>query len=177
MSRIANRNSIKRKGDDHPHSMRIVPKRLELASYLEDIWQRYFSDVQRPNEIYIGYCFPWKTRLGLIRLALDNSHSFIGINSLLQLANVPESVLITTIAHELVHYAHGFGSPLPRAQQHPHANGIVEKELEARSLGPLLQECNEWLDHHWYPFYEEQKARGRVRLLSALYTARRQTVL
>jgi len=65
-------------------------------------------------------------------MTVDNKISFIGINALLQHAQVPEYVLITTIAHELTHYAHGFGSPLPRCYEHPHANNVVERELERR---------------------------------------------
>src|SRR5215475_686508 len=90
-----------------------------LSSYLDMIWEQYFADIPRANEVQIGYCYPWKTRLGLIRLSLDQKTSFIGINALLQLQQVPEYVLITTIAHELTHYAHGFGSPLPRLWKHP----------------------------------------------------------
>ncbi len=85
-----------------------------VDTYLDYIWQHYFSDISRVNEVQIAYCFPWKNRLGLIRLSLDNALSFIGINALLQHQQVPEYILITTIAHELTHYAHGFGSPLPR---------------------------------------------------------------
>src|SRR5690348_6835317 len=106
------------------HAVLDIPASLlverDLSHYLEWIWQQYFSDITRANEIRISYSYPWKSRLGLIRLALDRTHSFIGINSLLQLKQVPEYVLITTIAHELVHYAHGFGSPLPRMCKHPH---------------------------------------------------------
>jgi hypothetical protein len=131
-----------------------------LAHYLEWIWQQYFSDITRANEIRISYSYPWKSRLGLIRLALDRTHSFIGINSLLQLKQVPEYVLITTIAHELVHYAHGFGSPLPRMCKHPHANGVVDRELERRELGACLRCCNEWIDNHWYSFYDMQRESG-----------------
>ena len=72
-----------------------------LNVYLDRIWQRHFSDILRANEIEIAYCQPWKRRLGLIRMTVDNKTSFIGINALLQHSQVPEYVLITTIAHEL----------------------------------------------------------------------------
>src|SRR5579875_2699348 len=96
-----------------------------LKAYLAYIWERYFADVPRVNEVQIAYCRPWKSRLGLIRMSLDETTSFIGINALLQHELVPEYVLITTVAHELAHYAHGFGSPLPRLYAHPHANNVV----------------------------------------------------
>ncbi len=129
----------------------------DLTIYLTSIWQHYFFDVPHANEVQIAYCRPWKSRLGLIRMSLDTTRSFIGINSLLQHKNVPDCVLVTTIAHELVHYTHGFGSPLPQLFEHPHANKIVDKELEQRGLGSALSDCNAWIDEHWYAFYEEQR--------------------
>lgn len=144
-----------------------------LICSLDTIWQRYFIDIPRLNEVHIAYCYPWKSRLGLIRLSLDNTTSFIGINALLQHSQVPECVLITTIAHELAHYAHGFGSPLPRLYEHPHANHVVEDELEQRSLGEMLRASNEWIDSQWFAFYEQQKAGGWADILK---TQRRKAI-
>lgn len=134
--------------------------RSQLAMYLQWIWQSYFEDCPRVNEVNIDYCYPWKGRLGLIRLSLDATMTFIGVNTLLQVQQVPEYVLITTIAHELVHYIHGFGSPLPRRYKHPHANKVVDRELEQRNLGDYLCCCNEWIDKYWYSFYDMQRAAG-----------------
>jgi hypothetical protein len=145
----------------------------DLTAYLEQIWQDHFADLPRVNDVSIGYCYPWKSRLGLIRLSLDKTTSFIGINSLLQLQQVPEYVLITTIAHELTHYAHGFGSPLPRLWKHPHANKVVDRELERRDLGEQLRCCTEWIDKHWYPFYDMQREAGWVSILGAHWPAQR----
>ncbi len=130
----------------------------ELPAYLDKLWLAHFADVPRANEVQIGYCYPWKSRLGLIRISLDHATTFIGINTLLQHPQVPESVLITTIAHEMAHYVHGFGSPLPRRYKHPHANGVIDKELEQRNLGHHLRNCNEWIDKHWYSFYDMHRA-------------------
>ena len=129
----------------------------DLSIYLSSLWQHYFSDVPHANEVQIAYCRPWKSRLGLIRMSLDSTRSFIGINSLLQHKDVPVCVLVTTIAHELVHYTHGFGSPLPQLYGHPHAHNIVDKELGQRGLGSALADCNTWLNAHWYTFYEAQR--------------------
>jgi hypothetical protein len=129
-----------------------------LVTHLDEIWQTYFADVPRVNEIEIAYCQPWKRRLGLIRLSLDNTTSFIGVNALLQLPQVPGYVLITTIAHEMTHYAHGFGSPLPRLYQHPHANNVVTHELERRGLGETMRLCDEWIESQWFTFYERERA-------------------
>jgi hypothetical protein len=134
--------------------------RGEIYGYLDAIWQRYFADVPRANNVEIAYCQPWKSRLGLIRMTLDESSSFIGINALLQHPHIPEFLLITTIAHEMVHYAHGFGSPLPRRYEHPHADDVVDRELEKRGLKSFVQLTNAWIDKHWFPFYDMQRRNG-----------------
>lgn len=134
--------------------------RYQVSDYLQWLWHNYFADSPRVNEVTIAYCYPWKGRLGLIRLSVDATMTFIGINTLLQMSQIPEYVLITTIAHELVHYIHGFGSPLPRRYKHPHANKVVDRELEQRDLGEYLHACNEWIDNYWYSFYDMQRAAG-----------------
>jgi hypothetical protein len=139
------------------HTFVALHPQRDLTLYLNSIWQQYFSDVPYANDVRIAYSRPWKSRLGLIRMSLDCSHSFIGINSLLQHTEVPDVVLIVTIAHELVHYAHGFGSPLPQLYDHPHANNVVDIELERRKLGDALSECNSWIDEQWYNFYKAQR--------------------
>jgi len=145
----------------------------DLTAYLDQIWRDHFADLPHVNDVRIGYCYPWKSRLGLIRLSLDQMTSFIGINSLLQFQQVPEYVLTTTIAHELTHYAHGFGSPLPRLWKHPHANKVVDRELERRELGEQLRCCTEWIDKQWYPFYDMQRESGWVGILGAYRPAQR----
>lgn len=138
----------------------LAVSRQQLTYYLDSIWHNYFSDIPRLNAIDIAYCQPWKRRLGLIRLSLDGTKSFIGINALLQLQEVPDCVLSITIAHELTHYAHGFGSPLPRIFEHPHANNIVQRELVRRGLGELASRCDEWIDKQWFSFYDMQREAG-----------------
>jgi hypothetical protein len=71
-------------------SMFSLSQGRDLKAYLDKIWCDHFTDTPRVNQVEIGYCYPWKSRLGLIRLSLDQQISFIGINSLLQLAQVPE---------------------------------------------------------------------------------------
>jgi hypothetical protein len=150
-----------------PSDFADAPERLpvprNLQAYLASIWERYFPDVPRVNEVQIAWCQPWKNRLGLIRLSLDEKTSFIGINTLLQHELVPEYVLLTTVAHELVHYAHGFGSPLPRPYAHPHAGNVVNRELEKRGLGTYVRQCHLWIDREWFAFYDtQQKSCGHL---------------
>src|SRR5258708_13931961 len=90
--------------------------------YLNEIWQTYFADVPRVNQVEIAYARPRKRRLGVIQL--EDNITRIGVNGLLQLQELPEYILITTIGHELTHYAHAFGSPLPRLHPHPPPNGV-----------------------------------------------------
>lgn len=141
---------------------------------LERIWAQYFPDILRVNNVEIAYSYPWKRRLGLIRLSLDNAVSFIGLNALLQLERIPDYILITTIAHELAHYAHGFGSPLPRRFEHPHANNVVPKELERRGLGETMHLCDAWIDRHWFLFYDKERATGWSELPAHARSARHQ---
>ena len=145
---------------DRLSSLPYSASRQQLAHYLDAIWQDFFADIPRVNTVDIAYCQPWKRRLGLIRLSLDGTKSFIGINALLQVHEVPEYVLRATIAHELTHYAHGFGSPLPRIFEHPHANNIVQHELIRRGLGELANMCDDWIDKQWFSFYDMQREAG-----------------
>ncbi len=131
-----------------------------LDPYLDHVWREYFVDVPHVNEVQIAYRYPWKTRLGLIRMTLDEKVSCIGVNALLHHPRVPEYVLITTIAHELAHYAHGFGSPLPRRYAHPHAGNVVNRELERRGLGEYVYRSEEWIDKFWFSFYDTEQKSG-----------------
>lgn len=135
-------------------------KQRNLDLYLTHVWREYFRDIPRANEVQIAYRYPWKTRLGLIRMTLDETVSCIGINALLQHPHVPDYILIVTIAHELAHYAHGFGSPLPCLHTHPHAGNVVNRELERRGLRDYVQRSEEWIDKFWFPFYATEQKSG-----------------
>lgn len=141
-----------------------LPEKITISRqpeiYLDKIWEKYFYDIARINEVQIAYCYPWKRRLGLIRLSQDSLTSFIGLNALLQMEEIPEYILITTIAHEMAHYAHGFGSPLVRHFDHPHANSVVPRELEGRGLGEAMHLCDEWIDKYWFSFYDRERENG-----------------
>lgn len=131
-----------------------VRDRWWLRGLLQDVWDQYFSDTPRVNLVRISYGAPWKTRLGSITLSDDHRTSYIFVNGLLRLAEVPEYVTTVTIAHEMVHYAHGFGSPLPRRYKHPHRGGIVKRELLRRGMGVEYARYDEWVYDHWYDFYD-----------------------
>jgi hypothetical protein len=142
--------------------MNQVRTHLWLETALTTLWERHFSDVPVANTVHIGYCRPSKTRLGWIALSESGRSSHIGINRLLQHLEAPEEVCVITIAHEMVHYGHGFGSPLPRRYDDPHAGGIVEHELHARGLSPALAVYQDWSLHAWHSHYARY-ARSRAR--------------
>lgn len=130
-----------------------------LRRQLNHLWNTYFSDVPQANRVEIEFARPWKTRLGMISLSESGRTTYIGLNALLCEPQVPESVCKITIAHELVHYAHGFGSPLPRKHSHPHHGNVVSRELMARGLGQDLKYYQHWTTQHWLPFYYTQSSR------------------
>lgn len=137
-----------------------------LQDTLRDIWDRYFRDTPRVNAVRISYGAAWKTRLGSITLSADHRTSYIQINALLGMPEVPDCVTTVTIAHELVHYAHGFGSPLPQRYKHPHRGGIIKRELIRRGMALDYERYDEWVYNHWYDFYDE-RANQEVRPTSA----------
>lgn len=127
-----------------------------LLSRLEHIWDNYFSDIPQVNEVYIGFGRRSKFRFGSIRLRLTDNSTHIRINGLFRDAGIPLQIVDHTIAHELVHYSHGFSSLLPRMHQHPHRGGIIDKDLRARNLGHLVKFYDSWVKE-----YVRELERGR----------------
>jgi hypothetical protein len=68
---------------------------------------------------------------------------------------VPEFVLISTISHEICHYAHGFNSPLPKKYKYPHRGGVVRKEMVNRGLLKIFIESEDWLKENWQSIVEK----------------------
>lgn len=124
-----------------------------LETALLEVWNRHFPDVPVANIVNVAYCRPSKTRLGWIALSESGRYTQIGISRLLRYREVPEAVCIVTIAHELVHYGHGFGSPLPQRYADPHAGGVVERELVARGLGDAFSAYQQWSAQAWHTHY------------------------
>lgn len=61
---------------------------------------------------------------------------------------IPTSVVDHTLAHELVHYAHGFSSKRTRLHKYPHAGGVVQKEMEERGVGYLNRAYRVWVKQY-----------------------------
>ncbi|KKR05559.1 MAG: hypothetical protein UT34_C0002G0066 [candidate division WS6 bacterium GW2011_GWF2_39_15] len=121
-----------------------------LIVLLEAIWNRYFADVPRVNKVSIRFGKHSYRQLGAIKSKRgDDSESKIVLTRFFMSPEIPEHVLISTIAHEIVHYSHGFNSPLPKLYSDPHRGNIVEKDLTKRGLEKELTLSKQWLKENW----------------------------
>lgn len=92
--------------------------------------------------------------------------TIITINSLFKDFEIPEYVVVGTIAHELAHYAHGFHSPLEKKYDTPHAGGVVSCEMRRRGLEKIQKAQKKWLKENWKDYVENhlpRKTRTRRR--------------
>ncbi|HEX5416387.1 MAG TPA: hypothetical protein VFZ25_12030, partial [Chloroflexota bacterium] len=129
-----------------------------LVELLDRIWEQYFTDTPRVNRVRVSYGGAWKSRLGLITMSEDELTSYIQVNALLKHPHIPEIITLVTVAHEMVHYAHGFGSPLPRRYKHPHRGGVVKRELVRRGMAHEFDLYDRWVYDNWYEFYAAWEA-------------------
>ncbi|HEX6511446.1 MAG TPA: hypothetical protein VF157_04045 [Chloroflexota bacterium] len=132
-----------------------------LAGQLDHIWSTWFADVERVTPVSIRYVRPWKRRLAVIYLTDEGRRSFIGVNRLMRDARVPYTVFLVTIAHELAHYSHGFGSHHPRRYKHPHRGNVVQRELTRRGLAEELRFYTEWTSDSWFDLLDELARESR----------------
>lgn len=126
-----------------------------LLGRLESIWEQYFPDTPQKNEVFIGFGRKSKYRFGSIKLRLADNSTHIRINGLFKNEWIPEQIVDHTIAHELVHYNHGFSSLQPRLHRYPHRGGVIDSELNARKLGHLVS-----FYHSWVKQYVKELERG-----------------
>ena len=119
-----------------------------LRNRLEEVWQKGFLDVEKKNNINIRFKGRWKNKFGHIK-KLKSGDSEIVVNGYFKNEAVPDYILELTIAHELVHYSHGFNSPLPKLYSHPHKGGVVNKDLKKRGFGHLLKLERQWIKNEW----------------------------
>ncbi|MEK6922326.1 MAG: SprT-like domain-containing protein [Nanoarchaeota archaeon] len=130
-----------------------------LASLLHEIWDEKFSHVKKKNNVVIRWKGKWKNKFGHIKM-LKNGDSEIGINALFQDERVPEYVVRLTIAHEIIHYMHGFHSPHQKKFKHPHKGGIVNMELKKIGFGEELAKEKRWFKESWLNLYNELTNNG-----------------
>lgn len=121
---------------------------LWLSDRLEEIWKVFFSDVVKLNEVKIRFLGRWKNKFGHIKKLKDKSSEIV-INGLFKDEKIPEYLVDLTIAHEIVHYMHGFNSPYPKQFRYPHQGGIVRKELIERGFKIPLKIEKRFLKTDW----------------------------
>ncbi len=151
-----------------------------LKKELEEIWQRYFSDIEIKNPVYIKFGRRARTRLGSIReiknsstllginkksvikklisnslSSVHKSSSLVTINGLFKDEKIPKFVIQATISHELIHYAHGFSSPHEKTQDYPHYGGVIKKEMESRGLLDIFILQKKWLKENWKSYIKK----------------------
>lgn len=127
-----------------------------LRKRLEAMWEMLFPEIPRENNIVVRFKGKWKNKFGHIK-RLKNKDSEIVINKFFRHEAVPEYIIDLTLAHEMVHYMHGFNSPLPRQFKHPHAGGIVNRELKKRGFGHLILQEKKWVKEEWPKMIKELK--------------------
>jgi len=124
-----------------------------LKQRMEDIWSLLFQDVERQNNVLIRFKGKWKNKFGHIKI-LKNKDTEIVINGFFRNDIIPEEIIDITIAHELIHYAHGFNSPHPKLFKYPHQGGVVRRELLKRGFGNSIKEEKKFIKI-WPDIYKE----------------------
>ena len=123
-----------------------------LNQRLDNIWNLLFHDIERANKVSAKFKGRWKNKFGHIRMQKDKSSEIV-VNSLFRYDVIPEYIIDVTIAHELVHYSHGFNSPLEKKYKHPHKGGIVKKELINRGFGSMIRVEKNFVKNKWFKLY------------------------
>lgn len=145
-----------------------------LEEKLEDLWENYYADVPRKNKVTIVFGKRAKRVLGSIKyykkmresdheynMHEDKKISQITMTRYFTDETIPDDVVVGTIAHEMVHYAHGFNSPLERRYAHPHKGGVIKKEMYKRGLGDLYESSEGWVKKNWVNYLKSIGALNR----------------
>ncbi len=125
-----------------------------LSKRLSEIWEVFFSDVNKLNNVNIRFLGRWKNKFGHIK-KLKNGSSEIVINGLFKDSKIPDYIVDLTIAHEIVHYFHGFNSPYPKRFEYPHKHSVVRKELISRGFKIPLKLERRFLKQDWQVICKE----------------------
>jgi len=127
-----------------------------LIQRLDQIWNLLFPEVERKNKVIIRFKGKWKNKFGHIQKKGDSSE--IVINGYFSDERIPEFIIDLTIAHELIHYMHGFNSPHKQMFKHPHKGGIVRKELLRRGFGHMIRRERDFIKREWPLFLKFKRA-------------------
>lgn len=109
------------------------------------VWSKFFEDVTEENPLFVRFGRYSRYRLGSIKLNRKTLKSYITITAMFKDQKIPVRVIDHTLAHELVHYIHGFSSKRVRLHKYPHAGGVVDKEMKKRGMGYLVESYKKWI--------------------------------
>ena len=144
-----------------------------LAEKLYYLWENHFVDVPRKNPVVIKFGKKSYRQLGSISWANsktkgirplltqlnedydDKRISLITVTSYFKDEEIPEIVVMGTIAHEMIHYSHGFHSPLQQLYDHPHKGGIIRKDMYKRDLKEVYTFSKKWLKTTWRDYLKK----------------------
>jgi len=127
-----------------------------LEQRLKLLWDNYYYDAPQGYPIRATFGRQAQYRYGSI--FSHGRECRILINGLFAHPDVPEFVVDATIAHELAHYVHGYGSGLKKLHSHPHRGGVIDKEMAKRGCMFLEDGAGEWRRENWQAFYAEHAA-------------------
>lgn len=130
-----------------------------LQTRFDQIWDLFFPEVEK-RDVSIRWKGKWKNKFG--HISRKNSKTEIVVNTFFRDLRVPEDIIKLTIAHEIVHYMHGFHSHLPKKYRHPHKNGVVDSELKRKGFGYALKLEKKWIKESWWKLYGELSPKKNV---------------
>jgi hypothetical protein len=125
-----------------------------LQARLRTLWETYFRDAEKGYPIEARFGARARYRFGSI--SARQGVCLIRVNGLFAHPDVPEYVVDATLAHELAHYVHGYGSGLKKQHAHPHRGGVIEEEMARRGCLFLEERAEQWRRQQWQAFYAEQ---------------------
>ncbi len=124
-----------------------------LIGKLDSIWLMLFPEVERKNKVIVRFKGKWKNKFGHIKQLKDGSSEIV-VNGLFVHELVPEYIIDITLAHELIHYMHGFNSPYEQKYKYPHQGGVVDKELLRRGFGHWVRQERDFIKKDWLRIYK-----------------------
>src|SRR5918912_973139 len=127
-----------------------------LQARFRHLWDTYYSDARIGYPIEVKFGRSARYRYGSIYNT--GRQCRITINGLFAHPEIPEYVVDATLAHELAHYVHGYGSGLPKLHSHPHRGGVIDKEMQRRGCFFLEEKAGAWRRENWQSFYERHAA-------------------
>ena len=137
-----------------------------LEQRLDQIWILLFPEVERLNQVNVQFKGRWRNKFGHIKKLKDGNTEIV-INAVFKDLRVPDYIIEITLAHELVHFMHGFNSPHLKRYKHPHKGRIVEKEMIRKGFGHLIAKEKEFLKNDWPKIVSNYK-KPRIRRISLL---------